>query len=97
MANAASPLTRVGVGWALHYLRGIFNAQPQTLEQARQDRAEGINKATERNRVRGRRYSFPKRCFQNRTLGMVLLTFGFDVPLIVLAEAYTRAKADAAR
>ena len=65
-----------------------------TKEQAHQDSLGKHIKNQLRHRMRGRWYTYQNRALGNRNLGMALVTWGFNVNLHVLANAYAAASAD---
>ena len=94
MKSPDNPLSREEIGWVLQWWRQKFEEQPLTKQQTARDLANSCTKDVLRKRKRSRWHAYQHRAFGNRTLGMVLITYGFNVHMRVLADAYQDALKD---
>ena len=89
--NADAPLTYEEVGWVLDFWRSKFREQALTKEQEAKDETDGLSRDKRRQKMRSRFTSYMSHALGSRTLGMALITVGFNVDLHTLANAYARA------
>jgi hypothetical protein len=89
--NPDDRLSKEEMGWVMEWWKQKFNEQTLTKQQAARDKAENCNNNEKRHRMRSRFYSYQHRTLGNRTLGIVLITYGFKVNMRVLSDAYHEA------